>query len=857
MNTMKRHSEPLWRGHRSCKRHAARLLLCLLLPHLLGTVTAADGFPFTDYASAIPAEAIYIEPSESETHAREVQAKIDAAPEGQAFVFKAGTHFLGELRPKHNQQFHGQMLKGQLATILTGAAKIAPSRFTYEPASKTYKLIGQTQPDKMTAVMPGAKGKPMPMTLHPYERVSFRYDVLKNNKFLRHATLGTDWTEHTPSDFGKLGADSFFFDYANDTIYVGGNPGDANAVFEVMRYECAFWCGSEVEDRNRANGVSFRNLIFEKYATFINQGAVRAQGNDWLIEDNEFRKNHAAGVSCGIIKAYPPRFHPDKMPADIANYPSGTIIRRNYVHDNGGAGIQVYAAHQVLIEGNECCYNNWFNWTEDMTSGAESNFGFKLHWEASGIKVVYYGRDTTIRGNYIHDENCTGVWIDVEAVNTVVEDNLIRNTMLSGICVEISKHTTIRNNRLIGNGSGRGAGEYCGQITLDSTWATTVYGNKMATTDADGASATRSLVAVICRPRDMDATGDGFMGSQIFRNHANILKPLSTRYGAVCFEAKNISADTARRSFLENRLTANGYYYDPSVTERSHCVVNGLSQSEPTSGPMRFEHVEALGHERQSEMASAPYAIDANWSFQAPAKVEDLPTVTTPTGNSTFASVVSNPTLIGTCNGSTMKDLKVTVNGKAYAVPSVYNDKLPRDADGRVYHNLLSGVWSLTLPGPDRLDDGRYAVRVEATRTSDNRILGHDYTLDVAALPIAQPLKEPRPREQVAKPAAKSGKKKAPANQEQRSALVRKELLEKYDTDKDGKLSPEENAAMSSEDKRRNYMAMTDEQKAKAKAYIEAKKKASRGPNNENPRQSDYETFRQSDYETRKPPHSE
>lgn len=298
---------------------------------------AVGAIIYTDHSKAIPSDAIHVDPSVSATHAKHVRGLIDAAPEGQVFVFKAGIHFLGELKPKHNQQFYGQVVNGQLATILTGAKTIAPGSFTYDTANQVYRLTGQTQPDKMTAVMPGANGKPTPMTMKPHERVSFRYDVLKNNKFLRHATVGADWTDHTPREVARLGPESFFFDYGSDTIYLKDNPGGTNTTIEVMHYECAFWCGDDVADRNKANGVTFRNLIFEKYATFINHGAVRAQGNNWVIEDNEFRKNHGVGISCGVIKAYAPRRYPDKMPADIANYPAGTIIRHNYVHDNGGA----------------------------------------------------------------------------------------------------------------------------------------------------------------------------------------------------------------------------------------------------------------------------------------------------------------------------------------------------------------------------------------------------------------------------------------------------------------------------------------------------------------------------------------
>jgi parallel beta-helix repeat protein len=702
------------------------------------TSLASGAITFINHTPAIPQDAIYVAPSVSATHAKYVQGLIEAAPEGQAFVFKAGTHFLGELKPKHNQQFYGQVVNGQLATILTGANTIAPADWTCDRPNRVYMLTGQTQSDKKTAVMPSAKGGLMPMTLKPNHRVSFRYDVFRNDKFLRHATVGADWPDHTPSDLSKIAPGSFFFDYGNDVIYLKDDPHKPGAEIKVMYYECAFWCGDAVVDRNRANGVNVKNLVFEKYATFVNEGAVRAQGDNWFIEDNEFRQNHGCGISSGIIKAYPPGRRPDKMPADIANYPSGAIVRRNYCHDNGGAGIQVYAAHNVLVEKNEVCYNNWFNWKSGMTSGPDSNFGYKLHWEASGIKVIYYGHDTTVRGNYIHDENCTGIWVDVEVQNTVVEDNVIKNTMLSGICVEIAKNTTVRNNTLICNGTGNGAGEYCAQITLDETWPCKVYGNSMQAASDSGDTSAKSLVGIIWVPR-RETEGVTFSGHEIFGNKANILKTLSPVYGGIFFNAKNVSPDLERRNFTENKVFRNKYYIGPSVTARNDYVVEDLAEAELNHNAVPFECVQFFGQELQSEAVTAPHVIDQKWNYSPSAAVGDTPTVITPSGRSAFYSLLPTPTLIGTCKGSTTKDLKVSVNGKPYTVPSVYSDELPRDADGRVYHNMHSGLWSLTIPGTDRLKDGQYTVRVEANRKDNNSVLWQEYTLIVAADPFPVP----------------------------------------------------------------------------------------------------------------------
>ncbi len=66
---------------------------------------------------------------------------------------------------------------------------------------------------------------------------------------------------------------------------------------------------------------------------------------------------------------------------------------------------------------------------------------------------------------------------------------------------------------------------------------------------------------------------------------------------------------------------------------------------------------------------------------------------------------------------------------------------------------------------------------------------------------------------------AEDTEKKKPAMSEEQKKM-RKDMLEKYDTDKDGKLSPEERAKMSAEDKEKMQAGMHkkgDHKKSEAK----------------------------------------
>ena len=86
----------------------------------------------------------------------------------------------------------------------------------------------------------------------------------------------------------------------------------------------------------------------------------------------------------------------------------------------------------------------------------------------------------TIRNAYVHDNDCRGLWADINAHDALIEHNLVEDNLAEGILYEISQDAVIRNNRVYRNGI-RAAGWYWdGGITVASSFNVEVYGNRLS-----------------------------------------------------------------------------------------------------------------------------------------------------------------------------------------------------------------------------------------------------------------------------------------------------------------------------------------------------------------------------------------
>ena len=142
--------------------------------------------------------------------------------------------------------------------------------------------------------------------------------------------------------------------------------------------------------------------------------------------------------------------------------------------DNDQLGIGGNAATGVVLDG--------LDGDQATFDGPELARNHTLHescdWEAGGMKWDV-GR-VTIRNARVHDNDCKGLWADINARGALIERNLIENNRDEGIFYEISQDAVIRNNHVYGNGLGGNGWYWAGGITVASSFNVEVYGNRLS-----------------------------------------------------------------------------------------------------------------------------------------------------------------------------------------------------------------------------------------------------------------------------------------------------------------------------------------------------------------------------------------
>jgi parallel beta-helix repeat protein len=206
-----------------------------------------------------------------------------------------------------------------------------------------------------------------------------------------------------------------------------------------------------------------RGFVIEHFANVFSDAANRSaltMGWGGQIIDVEVRNNTSVGV--GVA--------------------DGNVIRDSFVHNNTVVGIltgpcnQPPATTTTLVENNEVSFNGN---TADV------------HRESGGIVVKgssgCYGY--TARGNNVHDNIGTGIWLDGLTVGATIDNNDSFNNQVEGIDVEISENNIVSNNRVHDNqlaepGLGETASCYNGEIVIYESSGNQVFGNTV--TDSRG-----------------------------------------------------------------------------------------------------------------------------------------------------------------------------------------------------------------------------------------------------------------------------------------------------------------------------------------------------------------------------------
>ena len=164
----------------------------------------------------------------------------------------------------------------------------------------------------------------------------------------------------------------------------------------------------------------------------------------------------------------------------------GMRILGGHYNDNDQLGIGGNAATGILLDG--------LDGDPGTFDGPELARNHTLHasclWEAGGMK--WDVGKVTIRNAFVHDNDCRGLWADINAHGAVIEHNLIQHNLAEGIFYEISQDAVIRYNRVYRNGYVANGWYWDAGITVNASFNVGVYGNACPATTTGSPASSRT-----------------------------------------------------------------------------------------------------------------------------------------------------------------------------------------------------------------------------------------------------------------------------------------------------------------------------------------------------------------------------
>ncbi len=311
----------------------------------------------------------------------DVQAAVDAHPEGSTFCLAAGTYRLTvPLVPKRGDAFVG--LRG---AVLSGAKVVEG----WQAAGNRWTAAGFLPSTPLTSdyCLDTA-----PLCTRPE-------DVFLDERPLRPV-----------SSADAVTAGTFYADYTANTITIGDDPRSHLVEQAVARSLI----------RATVDDVTVANLVLEQAANQAQIAAVEnredvpsTSGSGWRIVDNEVRLNHGVGV--GIADA--------------------STVTGNLIHDQGQLGIGAWGTGAVVSD-NEIAGNGGVGYDPDWETG-----GAKL-WTTTGVTLSHNyvhdnvgpglwadggNIDTTYTYNKITDNGSAGLQHEISYDATIMYNQISGN----------------------------------------------------------------------------------------------------------------------------------------------------------------------------------------------------------------------------------------------------------------------------------------------------------------------------------------------------------------------------------------------------------------------------------------------
>ena len=203
-----------------------------------------------------------------------------------------------------------------------------------------------------------------------------------------------------------------------------------------------------------ASNVTLDSITVRDYYSGKLGGAIQPdpRASGWLVRNVSSLHNAGAGL----------------LVAD------GMRILGGHYNDNDQFGIGGNAATGILLDGLDGDPN-----TMDGPELARNHALLaSCDWGAGGMKWDVGA--VTIRNAYVHDNDCKGLWGDINAHDVLIEHNLVERNLAEGILYEISQDAVIRYNQVHRNGFQAKGWYWGGGITVASGSNVEVYGNRLS-----------------------------------------------------------------------------------------------------------------------------------------------------------------------------------------------------------------------------------------------------------------------------------------------------------------------------------------------------------------------------------------
>ena len=376
-----------------------------------------------------PCDGVPVQPSDN------LQAAVDAHPEGTEFCLRAGVHRLATAVPKNDQRFIGEGTR----TVLSGARVLSPADADRDRSGRFY-WEGQTQQSRPWGELVGRARGEAP---NPGDRFN-------EELFVTASGDPADPPERYQRimELGDLEPGKWFFDYRADRIYIAEDPAGLGLIETSVIPKSL-----DAPDDSPPRGVVVENLVVEKYASPAQEASLSGErAVDWDIRYVTARYSHGAGIDLG----------------------PGTLMEHSLVHHMGQEGLTGGGEalnRPTVLRHSEIAYNK--------------TLSFDPVWEAGGAKFFrVFGKGMIVENSWFHHNRGAGLWFDIDNYNVIIRSNRFEANDRWGLFYEVSRQGEIYWNEAFDNRRGPEDGRLGGAgIAISNSADVKVYENVVYNND--------------------------------------------------------------------------------------------------------------------------------------------------------------------------------------------------------------------------------------------------------------------------------------------------------------------------------------------------------------------------------------